>query len=55
MVLHGTTFFADEGMFPLFTQLSADCLLRTLVNNVAIHFDLMVANVCLLVLLTRRQ
>jgi hypothetical protein len=37
MVLHGTTFFANEGIFPLFTQLSADYRLRHLVNNVAIH------------------
>ena len=37
MVLHGTTFFANEGIFPLFKQLSADYRLRHLVNNVAIH------------------
>jgi hypothetical protein len=37
MVLHGTTFFANEGIFPLFTQLSADYRLRHLVNNVAMH------------------
>ena len=37
MVLHETTFFTDEGMFPLFTHLSADYRLRHLVNNVAIH------------------
>ena len=40
MVLRGTTFFADEGMFPLFTHLSADYRLRYLVNNVAIHISL---------------
>ena len=33
LILYGPTFFADEGMFPLFTHLSADHL----VNNVAIH------------------
>jgi len=37
LVLHGTTFFADEGMFPLFTHLSADYRLRHFVNNVAMH------------------
>ena len=37
MVLHGTTFFAVEGMFPLFTHLTAAYRLRHLVNNVAIH------------------
>jgi hypothetical protein len=37
MVLHETTFFMDEGMFPLFTHLSADYHLCHLVNNVAIH------------------
>jgi hypothetical protein len=37
MVLHETTFFTDEGMFPLLTHLSADYRLRRLVNNVAIH------------------
>ena len=36
MVLHETTFFTDEGMFPLFT-LSDDYRLRHLINNVAIH------------------
>ena len=41
MVLHGTTFFADEGMFPLFTHLSADYRLRRLVNNVAIHISIL--------------
>ena len=33
MVLHETTFSADEGMFPLFTHLSADYRLRHLVNK----------------------
>jgi hypothetical protein len=28
MVLHGTTFFANEGIFPLFKQLSADYRLK---------------------------
>ena len=37
MVLHETYFFTDEGMFRLFTHLSADYHLRHLVNNVAIH------------------
>jgi hypothetical protein len=37
MVLYETTFFTDEGMFQLFTHLSADYRLRHLVNNVAIH------------------
>ena len=37
MVLHETTFYTDEGMFRLFTHLSADYRLRHLVNNVAIH------------------
>ena len=37
MVLHATSFFTDEGIFPLFTHLSADYLLRHQVNNVAIH------------------
>jgi hypothetical protein len=37
MVLHEATFFTDEGMFLLFTHLSADYRLRHLVNNVAIH------------------
>jgi len=37
IVLHETSFFTDEGMFPLFTHLSADNRLRHLVNNVAIH------------------
>jgi hypothetical protein len=37
MVLHETTFFTDEGMFPLFTHLSDDYRLRHLINNVAIH------------------
>jgi hypothetical protein len=32
MVLHGTTFFADKGMFPLFTHLSADYCLYHLVS-----------------------
>jgi hypothetical protein len=40
MVLHETTFFTDEGMFPLFTHLSADYGLRHLVNNVAIHIHI---------------
>ena len=77
LVLHGTTFLADERMFPLFTHLSADYRLRHLVNNVAVHIythdyirmeitivfenftasivDFMVANIRLLVPLTRRQ
>jgi len=37
MVLHESTFFTDEGMFRLFTHLSADYRLRHIVNNVAIH------------------
>jgi hypothetical protein len=37
MVLNGTTFFTVEGMFPLFTHLTAAYRLRHLVNNVAIH------------------
>ena len=37
MVLHETIFFTDEGIFPLFTHLSADYRLRHLVNNVALH------------------
>jgi hypothetical protein len=37
MCLHETTFFTDEGMFPLFTHLSADYRLRHVVNNVAIY------------------
>jgi len=37
MVLHENAFFTDEGMFPLFTHLSADYRLRHLVNSVAIH------------------
>ena len=37
MVLHETTFFTDEGMFRLFTHLSADYRLHHLVNSVAIH------------------
>ena len=37
MVLHETTIFTDEGMFPLFTHLSTDYHLRHLVSNVAIH------------------
>ena len=37
IVLHKSTFFTDEGMFPLFTHLLADYRLRHLVNNVAIH------------------
>jgi len=37
MVIHGTPFSVDEGIFPLFTHLSADYRLRHLVNNVAIH------------------
>jgi hypothetical protein len=40
MVLHGTT-FADEGMFPLVTHLSADYRLRHLVNNVVIHISML--------------
>jgi hypothetical protein len=42
MVLHGTTFFTVEGMFPLFTHMAAAYRLRHLVNNVV---DLMVANI----------
>ena len=38
LVLHGATFFADKGMFPPFTHLSADYCLRNLVNNVAIKY-----------------
>ena len=37
MVLHETTFFTNEGMFPLSTHLSDDYRLRHLINNVAIH------------------
>ena len=37
MVLHETTCSTDEGMFPLFTHLSAVYRLRHLVNNVAMH------------------
>jgi len=37
MILHETTFFTDEGMFPLFTHLSADYHLRHLVNHVTIQ------------------
>jgi hypothetical protein len=37
MVLHGTTFFTVEGMFPLFTHLTVAYRLRHIVNNVAIH------------------
>ena len=37
MVLHETTLFTDEGLFPLFTHLSADYHLRHLVSNVAIY------------------
>jgi hypothetical protein len=37
MVLHETSYFTDEGMFRLFTHLSADYRLRHIVNNVAIH------------------
>jgi hypothetical protein len=37
MCLHETTFFTDEGIFPLFTHLLADYRLRHLVNNVVIY------------------
>jgi hypothetical protein len=37
MDLHETNIFSDEGMFRLFTHLSADYCLRHIVNNVAIH------------------
>jgi hypothetical protein len=37
MVLHETTVFTDEGMFRLFTHLSAEYCSRHIVNNVAIH------------------
>ena len=37
MFLHEATFFKDEGMFRLFTHLSADYSLRHLVNIVVIH------------------
>jgi hypothetical protein len=41
MVIYGTTFSVDEGIFPLFTHLSADYRLRHLVNNVAIHISML--------------
>ena len=40
MVLHETTFFTEEGMFPLFTHLSDDYRLRHLVTHLSDDYRL---------------